>query len=524
LHKSGGIARLAGSLYQGCRLLVYRGTSGDFRGQGLVLARNPEKAKQIDARHAVIWTEDSGTLSRDGSDYVQWDIDSDGTKATTTIPTDVLPGLTLTIENVTSPGATITWTLEQGPSASGPWDTVESDTLSSSTRSDVYTDLVERDHVRLKVDNDEAKVWLVQRSTATGDLGNVKVTDVVPGTGATNLGKSEDAAAGDGDTGVALLAKREDTPSSDTDADGDYSFIKVDSKGRPWSGFEQAEGDGNLPDRVAVVGGDDGTDVQILQLDANGNLKQVEQDAPVAEDNTNGLLATLGRSNRVTVDGGDTSTDSWALVDDGNESAQISAVLNASGTAETHFGTLVAQAKNTGSSGNDLNFRLQGRYNDGSVTGDWLDVEQRDDVSDGDTVLLRDSNGDYDEYRVQFQASSSGSQSTATAFMTAKPGHAPDESKQPEGLVGEQTISGVGNGDVNPSSNGVTRGTCDIYVRNLDTSVTAFFQRKGASTGIEVPTESNISLTNVTSTDGFHEIDSNGGGNVDVELVYIERV
>jgi hypothetical protein len=41
----------------------------------------------------------------------------------------------------------------------------------------------------------------------------------------------EDAAAADGDTGVAVLAVRRDTPSSGVDTDGDYATINVDELG-----------------------------------------------------------------------------------------------------------------------------------------------------------------------------------------------------------------------------------------------------------------------------------------------------
>jgi hypothetical protein len=47
-------------------------------------------------------------------------------------------------------------------------------------------------------------------------------TSIVPGTGATNLGKAEDAAAVSGDTGVSALLVRKDTNATLTSADGDY--------------------------------------------------------------------------------------------------------------------------------------------------------------------------------------------------------------------------------------------------------------------------------------------------------------
>src|SRR4051812_5899122 len=54
-------------------------------------------------------------------------------------------------------------------------------------------------------------------------------TSVTPGVAAGNLGKAEDAAAGDGDTGIAVLAVRRDSASSGVTTDGDYANLSVDS-------------------------------------------------------------------------------------------------------------------------------------------------------------------------------------------------------------------------------------------------------------------------------------------------------
>lgn len=58
------------------------------------------------------------------------------------------------------------------------------------------------------------------------------VDAVIPGTGATNLGKAIDAVAGANDVGVMALAKRRDTPATITPADGDVAPLHVDSMGR----------------------------------------------------------------------------------------------------------------------------------------------------------------------------------------------------------------------------------------------------------------------------------------------------
>lgn len=61
--------------------------------------------------------------------------------------------------------------------------------------------------------------------------GTVDISSVVPGTGATNLGKAEDAAHADGDVGVMALAVRNDTLAALAGADGDYAPLQVNADG-----------------------------------------------------------------------------------------------------------------------------------------------------------------------------------------------------------------------------------------------------------------------------------------------------
>jgi len=58
------------------------------------------------------------------------------------------------------------------------------------------------------------------------------VDAVIPGTGATNLGKAEDAAHTSGDTGVMALAVRRDTAAASSGTTGDYEPLQTDSTGR----------------------------------------------------------------------------------------------------------------------------------------------------------------------------------------------------------------------------------------------------------------------------------------------------
>ena len=68
----------------------------------------------------------------------------------------------------------------------------------------------------------------------TNNIGDVDVLSVVPGTGATNLGKAVDAATGATDTGVLALATRDDALSALTPVDGDNVQLRTDANGALW--------------------------------------------------------------------------------------------------------------------------------------------------------------------------------------------------------------------------------------------------------------------------------------------------
>lgn len=66
------------------------------------------------------------------------------------------------------------------------------------------------------------------------DIGDVDVTSVVPGTGATNLGKALSSARGASDTGAYLLSVRDDVPAAHSDADNDYESLHTNRDGLLW--------------------------------------------------------------------------------------------------------------------------------------------------------------------------------------------------------------------------------------------------------------------------------------------------
>jgi hypothetical protein len=87
-------------------------------------------------------------------------------------------------------------------------------------------------------------------AAGTNNIGDVDVLTVVPGTGATALGKAEDAAHASGDTGVYVLAVRDDAIAAHSGTDGDYESLHTDSVGALWT-----RSTGELADDAAFTAG-----------------------------------------------------------------------------------------------------------------------------------------------------------------------------------------------------------------------------------------------------------------------------
>jgi len=92
------------------------------------------------------------------------------------------------------------------------------------------------------------------------DIGDVDVTSVVPGTGATNLGKAIQSAQGSTDTGVAALAVRNDALADLSGADGDYTPLQVNETGAinetentAYHGAIFEDGTDNIPSKKFVA-------------------------------------------------------------------------------------------------------------------------------------------------------------------------------------------------------------------------------------------------------------------------------
>lgn len=107
------------------------------------------------------------------------------------------------------------------------------------------------------------------------DIGDVDVTSVIPGTGATNLGKAIDTALGATDTGVLAMAVRDDAVATLTEADGDVTVLRTTSTGKLWV---SATVDAALPAGTNGIGkltansGVDIGDVDVTSISAGTNV------------------------------------------------------------------------------------------------------------------------------------------------------------------------------------------------------------------------------------------------------------
>lgn len=83
------------------------------------------------------------------------------------------------------------------------------------------------------------------------DIGDVDVTSVVPGTGATNLGKAEDTAHTSGDVGVMSLGVRNDLGANTlSGTNGDYTPFATDQYGKQFTVSERVHNTAHTPSDI----------------------------------------------------------------------------------------------------------------------------------------------------------------------------------------------------------------------------------------------------------------------------------
>jgi len=108
----------------------------------------------------------------------------------------------------------------------------------SVDNSNVSTNIAQMNGVAVTMNNGAAGTGVQRVTLASDSTGNIATigTSVTPGTGATNLGKAEDAAHTSADTGVMVLGVRETTLTdlSAGNTDGDYEPFQVNKSGAVW--------------------------------------------------------------------------------------------------------------------------------------------------------------------------------------------------------------------------------------------------------------------------------------------------
>lgn len=122
------------------------------------------------------------------------------------------------------------------------------------------------------------------------DIGDVDVTSIIPGTGATNLGKAIDTATGATDTGVLALATRDDALSALTPIEGDNVQLRTNSTGALWvipSGTVTVDGSG-------VTQPVSGTVTANLSATDNAVLDDIAADTEAIKTSLAGTLTVTG--------------------------------------------------------------------------------------------------------------------------------------------------------------------------------------------------------------------------------------
>lgn len=136
------------------------------------------------------------------------------------------------------------------------------------------------------------KVLLVQNIDATGAVAG----------GAT--GYAEDSVHVSGDSGIQVLARRSDTPTSSSGTEGDYSTLNTDANGKLWVRPDggAASGTTDLGNPIKVGGKYNSTAPVLIdgqrgdmQLDSSANVKNTLATLIAGEDGSNNLMATQNR-------------------------------------------------------------------------------------------------------------------------------------------------------------------------------------------------------------------------------------
>lgn len=112
------------------------------------------------------------------------------------------------------------------------WDIVETYTIAASTAKTISVQPA-ASYFRIVYTNGATIQGSFRLQTVYRTVGT-SIGAITPGTGPANLGKAEDTPHVDGDTGVAMLAVRDDTLNATSGTEGDYEVLHTTATGALW--------------------------------------------------------------------------------------------------------------------------------------------------------------------------------------------------------------------------------------------------------------------------------------------------
>lgn len=186
----------------------------------------------------------------------------------------------------------------------------------------------------------------------TNNIGDVDVLSVIPGVGATDLGKATGDAAGATDTGVAMLTVRDDALSALSDAEGDYVPLRVDANGALWVTLTAAGNSNVIQDDAAFTPG-------TSYVGAAGFLADETTPDSVDEGDIGAARMTLDRKQLVRIVGAD-DANRWDVDASGHGQIDLAAVsvtavpVSKDGNANSALNPLFVQVVTTAVSSDEV--------------------------------------------------------------------------------------------------------------------------------------------------------------------------
>lgn len=145
-------------------------------------------------------------------------------------------GGTFAVQATVAAGATTIAKAEDVASADAdvgvPAMAIRKATPANTSGTDGDYEMLQMSAGRLWVDPSGVTLTVASHAVTNAGTFAVQADSVIPGSGATNLGKAEDAAHSSGDVGVMALSVRQNTAAATSGADGDYQPLITDTNGR----------------------------------------------------------------------------------------------------------------------------------------------------------------------------------------------------------------------------------------------------------------------------------------------------